>query len=95
MKSGVKSIGDVFRELSDNLGISKKIQEMKIIEIWDEIMGPNMVQFAKLIKVENGKAIIETKSSSWRVELNIRKESLINEINEKLGAKVISELIIY
>jgi hypothetical protein len=38
--------------------------------------------------------LISTESSTWRSELQIRKDSIINEINEMIGKSIVRDIVI-
>ena len=89
-----KSLKRVFEELITRQGWDLKIKENNIPDIWQEIVGDMIAKVTKVKKVENGKLYVETVSSTWRAELMLRREILIEKINEKIGSNIIKELII-
>lgn len=95
MKRDARSFGNIFAGIADTLGITEKLREARVMEIWKEILGEQIEINAKMTKFENGKAYIETKSSTWKVEITIRKDKLTERINEIFGEQIVKELIIY
>ena len=89
-----KSLKRVFEELITRQGWDLKIKENNIPEVWHEIVGEIIAKVTKVKKVEKGKLYIETVSSTWRAELMLRRDLIIERINDKIGSEVIKEIII-
>jgi len=94
MSLELKSIKSIFDEFAVQSGLAEKINNRRVFELWSEIVGKKISGAAKVTGVENGTVYIETKSSTWMVELNLRKEKLINLLNDKLGITFVKDLII-
>jgi len=90
----LKSLKSIFNEFAIQTGLSDKMNDQRILELWSEVVGRKIASAAKVTRVDNGTVYIETKSSTWMVELTIRKEKLINQLNEKLGLNFVKDLII-
>lgn len=95
MKRDARTIGNIFAGIADTLGISEKIRESRVMDIWKEILGEQIEVNARMTKFEKGTGYIETKSSTWAVEITIRKDKLIQKINDIFGEQIVKELIIY
>ncbi|MGA2297226.1 MAG: DUF721 domain-containing protein, partial [FCB group bacterium] len=81
-----KPLKRVFEELISRQGWDLKIKEHDIPDVWQEIVGDMIAKVTKVKKVEKGKLYIETVSSTWRAELMLRREMLIEKINDKIGS---------
>lgn len=90
----IKSFSGLLNEVISQTGLGDRINDLRISEIWTEIVGEKIAEVAKIRKIEKGVAYIDTKSSTWSVEFNLRKESLLDQINEKMGFKYLKDLII-
>lgn len=84
----------VILQIAKQLGLEDSITQAKIIEKWIEIVGDKMAQAVMIKKFDNGTLHLATSSSAWRSELKLRKDSVIKLLNEKLGSKVVHEIII-
>ena len=89
----MKSLSNVMRKILKNPKLSKRLDNIKIIEIWNELIGSNLQKYVLDSKVYNGKLFIKLKSSTLRNEFLYKKSQIIKEINSKFGRKVLSDII--
>lgn len=55
----------------------------------------NFKNSIKITGYKEKKLTIRTSSSTWRFELNMRKENLISLLNQKFGENTVNEIIIH
>ena len=89
----MKSLSNVMRKILKNPKLSKRLDNIKIIEIWNELIGSNLEKYVIDSKVYNGKLFIKLKSSTLRNEFLYKKSHIIKEINSKFGRKVLNDII--
>ena len=90
----MRKLSSVIKKIVSNPKISDKLENLKIIEIWNEILGNNLQKYIIDSKVYNRKLLVKIKSSTLRNELGFKKTDLINQINKKFGKKIIDEIIL-
>ena len=90
----MRKLSSVIKKIVSNPKISDKLENLKIIEIWNEIMGNNLQKYIIDSKVYNRKLLVKIKSSTLRNELGFKKTDLINQINKRFGKKIIDEIIL-
>ena len=91
--SNMKSLSNVMRKILKNPKLSKRLDNIKIIEIWNELIGSNLQKYVIDSKVYNGKLFIKLKSSTLRNEFTYRKSELLKQINKSFGKKIIEDII--
>ena len=89
----MKSLSNVMRKILKNPKLSKRLDNIKIIEIWNELIGSNLQKYVLDSKVYNGKLFIKLKSSTLRNEFAYKKSELLNQINKSFGKKIIEDII--
>ena len=87
-------LSSVIRKILKNPKLSKRLDDIRIIEIWDEIIGKNLQRYVIDSKVYKGKLYIKLKSSTLRNEFTYQKSDLIRQINQRFGKKVIEDIIL-
>jgi len=87
-------LSSVIRKILKNPKLSRRLDEIRIIEIWDEIIGKNLQKYVIDSKVYKGKLYIKLKSSTLRNEFTYQKSDLIRQINQRFGKKVIEDIIL-
>ncbi len=46
-----------------------------------------------MLRVEDGKVFVQVHSSSWRTELVFMKPDIVRRLNQKVGRRVIQDII--
>ena len=90
----MRKLSSVIKKIVSNPKISDKLENLKIIEIWNEILGNNLQKYIIDSKIYNRKLLVKIKSSTLRNELGFKKTDLINQINKRFGKKIIDEIIL-
>ncbi|MEN8965412.1 MAG: DUF721 domain-containing protein [Polaribacter sp.] len=88
------SIQDLMQSFIKENNLSKGMQKIKIEETWNKMMGPGIASHTNSVKLQNKTLIIQLSSSVLREELSYGKEKIIKMINEEMGGKVISKLML-
>lgn len=88
-KETIFRISDFLDDVLKDAGILIKVKEQMAIYLWREIVGEEIYKNAKPEKVENGILYIRCRSSSWKQEINFKREEIIREINRRLKMEII------
>jgi len=91
---GEYSIGDALRMFLNKSRIKGDIQALQIEDVWEQIMGKTIARYTEKLQIYGHKLIITTPVAPLKQELSYQKENIIQRVNEALGQKVISEVII-
>lgn len=70
-----------------------KMNEFKLIESWEKIMGPSVANRTTGIKIINKKLYINLNSASLREELFLARQKIASMLNEAAGTEVITEVV--
>lgn len=90
----VKSIEEILSKITQQQKISAGLQQVKIKQLWGEIMGPNVAQYTEEIEFRNSTLYVKLNSSTLREELSYGKEKILNHLNESLGSSIIQKIIL-
>ena len=91
---GQYKIGDAIRQFLQQSRIKGDIQAMQIEEVWEKVMGKTIARYTDHLKVINKTLYITTSVAPLKQELIYQKEQIKLRVNEALGEKVISEVVI-
>ncbi len=92
-RSNTKSLGDLLGEYIRQNGIENRLQEVDVVEYWNELLGPVMIRFTRNIRISKGVLYVELTSSVVRAELMMMREDLRNRINQKMGRDIVRQII--
>ena len=71
-----------------------KMDEMKLINGWEKVMGAVIVKYTRKIHIENRILYVEITSAALREELSYGKSKMIKLLNEEAGGNVIDDVIL-
>lgn len=87
-------IGDALKAFLDKSKLKNGIRAVQIEEVWEKIMGKTIAKYTDKIEIINGKLFIHSAVGPLKNELQYQKPQIIERVNEIMGEKVISEVVI-
>jgi predicted nucleic acid-binding Zn ribbon protein len=91
---GEYSLGDAMKYFLRTSKLKGPMQAVQIQEVWGEIMGTTIAKYTDKIQIFNGTLFITTQVAALKQELLFQKEKIKERVNEALGEKVITEVVI-
>ena len=79
-------------DLSNSIGITKKLREYNVITSWEAIVGEQIARVAVPQRIENSVLFVAVASAPWRAELTMRRREIIERINATAGKQVIQDI---
>jgi len=90
-KMAIVTLQSALNKAAKTLGLEDKMQQNQIGKVWEEIYGEKI---ASVQNFKNGTLYLQTKSTTWRFELELRKDAIIEQINSKLEQSLVKILVI-
>jgi len=87
-------IGDIIRKLMKNPKLAGKLDELDALQAWDEIIGKQICKYVANQKIYKGTLYVKLKSAVVRNELSYKKSELISQINNRLGKKLLTNIVL-
>lgn len=91
-KSNEQSIGQVIEEILVAYKLKSKLNEFRLIDSWEKIMGTAIAKRTEELFISNKKLHVRLNSSVLREELFIAREKIIEMLNDEAGEKVIEDI---
>ena len=88
------SVKDLMQSFIKENNLIKGMQKIKVEETWNQMMGPGVATHTTSVKLQNKTLVVQLNSSVLREELSYGKEKIIKMMNEEIGEKVISKLVL-
>ena len=82
----------VLKKTIENSGFKKAIFQENAVSVWPDVVGKNISKISKATSVDKGVLFIKVESATWKQELYMQKNEIINKINKKIGSKAIKEI---
>lgn len=93
-KTNEQSISEVIKQIFANPKISNKLDEVQLVNIWEELMGKTIARHTEKITLKNGKLTLKLDSAVLKEELSYSKQKVKEVLNEALGKESIKEVVI-
>ena len=75
-----------------NTGLENGVNQQKAIIIWPKIVGTKIAENTTAELVDFNLLTIKVKNSTWRNELYLKKDIILEKLNKELGPNTIKEL---
>lgn len=85
-------IGGPLADLLRSLGLEKPMEGWEAVECWPETVGERVAAHAKAVNFRDGVLFVEVDTAAWMNELAYLRRRMVNDLNEKLGRKTVTEI---
>ena len=75
-----------------NTGLENGVNQQKAVIIWPKIVGTKIAENTIAELVDFNILTIKVKNSTWRNELYLKKNIILEKLNQELGPNTIKEL---
>ena len=89
-----KPMNELLREFMKKVPQQTELKRGMALHLYPEIVGERIATATKGLKFDGPKLIITVSSEAWRFELHANRFSITKRINEKVGSKVVKEIIV-
>jgi hypothetical protein len=93
-RSNTDNINTIVDALLKELGIDQKLKEVRIMNSWSEILGITVAKATIKMFVKNRVLFVYLKSPVVRNELMMLKSGIIKSLNDKVGEKIIDDIVL-
>ena len=89
-----KSLKSVLNNLIDKSSLKSGLNNVKVQSLWKKTMGVNVNSYTTEIHLKNKTLYVSLSSSVLRQELSYGKQKIIDLINDEIGTKIISKIVL-
>ena len=75
-----------------NTGLENGVNQQKAVIIWPKIVGTKIAENTTAELVDFNILTVKVKNSTWRNELYLKKDIILEKLNKELGPNTIKEL---
>jgi len=87
-------IGDIIKKLMKNPKLAGKLDELDALQVWEELIGKQICKYVADQKIYKGTLYVKLKSAVVRNELSYKKSEFISQINNRLGKKLLTNIVL-
>jgi len=91
---GEYNMRDAIQKFLKSSRLSGDIQALQVEDVWENIMGKTVAKYTDKLKIINKTLYITTNVAPLKQELLYQKETICQRVNEALGAKTITNVVI-
>ncbi|GGM51238.1 hypothetical protein GCM10011608_40190 [Micromonospora sonchi] len=88
-------LGAVLDRLVKARGWQQPAAEATVFGAWERVVGPEVAQHSRPVKLENGELTVEARSTAWATQLRLLAGSLLQQIARQVGHNVVRKLHIH
>lgn len=87
-------IGEALKQFLSKSKLKNGIRAAQIESVWAEVMGKTIARYTDKIEIINSTLFIRTSVGALKQELVYQKDKIIQRVNEAMGERVITEVVI-
>ena len=88
----IQNTRSVLGDLLGEMGISDKLEQHRVWQIWEQAVGQQIAGFAAPAKIRDNVLEVKVASAVWMQQLQLLKPRLLKQINAHLGSVPIRDL---
>ncbi len=92
-RNNTENIGDVLRRFLREEGLETPLNEKRLLDAWNDVLGPFITSYTKDLFIKNQVLYVHLTSAPLRQELMMRRQKLVDELNRHVGATVITNIM--
>ncbi len=92
-RNNAEQIGDVIRYFFRQNALEAPLNEYRLIQAWKDVVGPAINGYTSNLYIKNQILYVHLTSSVLRQELMMGRDLLVKNLNQKVGAQVIVNII--
>ena len=91
--SSDRPIGEVLKEMIESYRLENKLNEVKVLNAWEKVVGPLIARYTRDVYIKRGKLFVKVDSPALKNELTYNSSIIIERLNAEAGSTVIEEII--
>ena len=92
-RNDAQQIGDMIRRFFRQNGLESPLNEYRLVHAWNDVVGPVISRYTTNLYIKNQILYVHLSSSVLREELMMGRDMLVRNLNQRVGAQVIVNII--
>ena len=88
-----RPIGEVIREMIETYRLEGKLNEVKVLHSWENVVGEMIAKHTKDLYIKNHRLFVKIDSPALKNELTYSRTLIAEKLNQEAGGKVIEEVV--
>jgi len=83
-RSKFTRVGEVLPAVLKSLGLEKKFRELRLLEEWPDVVGPDISARTRPTRIEHKVLYVHVDHGAWMQELHFIEQDLIGKLRERV-----------
>lgn len=92
-RNKAENIGQLIRQYLRQEGLETPLNEYRMVSAWREVMGEAIAKYTGDLFVKNQVLYVHLKSPALKANLMMARATLVQRLNDHVGAQVIQNII--
>ncbi|MBQ9636278.1 MAG: DUF721 domain-containing protein [Prevotella sp.] len=88
----VQPLSEVLQQLLRAEGLETPLNEKRLIDAWDEVVGPTVVKYTTGKFIKNQTLFVKIQNPALRQDLSMMRSQLVRRLNAAVGGPVITDV---
>ena len=93
-RTNSEAVGDLIRQYLRQQGLEAPLNEYRLIQGWEHVMGPVIARYTKDLTIRNQTLYVRLSSPVIRQELLMQRREIVDRLNAYIGAQVICDVVV-
>ncbi len=92
-RSNTEALSDVLNAFLRQNGLETPLNQYRLVESWTEVVGKTIARYTGDLFIKNQTLYVKVTSPSLKSDLMMGRSSLVRQLNRRVGAYVISDIV--
>lgn len=92
-RNNAEPIGKLIQQFLRQESLESPLNEQRLLDAWPQVLGPTIASYTRELYIRNQILYVYLTSAALRQELMMGRELLVRNLNRKVGATVITNII--
>jgi len=91
-RSKFTPVGEVLPAVLRSLGLEKKFRELRLLEVWPDVVGPEISARTRPTRIEHKVLFVHVDHGAWMQELHFIEKDLIGKLRERVPGVALDKI---
>ncbi len=94
-RKSVKNLSDVLNVCIRQNGLETPLLQKRLVDSWDKVVGAGIAAYTGEKFIKNQTLFVKIKNPALRGDMSMMKSTLVRQLNDAVGAMVISDVRLF
>ena len=94
-RSKSETLDTLIGEFLRQEGLENPLNQYRLVDSWPKVVGPTIARYTGEVFIKNQTLFVKVKSAPLRNDLMMGRTNLVRQLNQHIGAQVITDIVFY